>query len=651
MKWPPSDCTEGHSGHLVGVGLNGRVTNSSRFRRPRSRIAVVGVLLLALCAGIGGAFWYKKRANNDVTQARALAQSFVAALSAGTLAELPFADKAPDFAEQNKLLQNAATQLGRPTVTLSSFRQSGKTATANAVITREPTLGQKWAYTLPIALVKQSSWKVAADQRLIHPELPPGEKPETQVIAGERAGILDAKGAPLVEPRPVVVIGVEPRRISGPVSALTNKLAPLLDLSAGQLETRIKVAKPTEFVEIITLREADFQAKATALKQLTGLIFRDQKLPLAPTREFARALLGTVGPVTAEIVQNSKGQYQAGDNAGLSGLQRQYDKQLAGTKGISIKYKDKVLFSATSKPGKALPTTLEGSVQLAADSALAGVSAPAAIVGIRISTGAIAAVANSPATGLNRALLGRYAPGSTFKMISTLALLQKGLTTNETVPCPKEANVSGRKFTNYQDEEFGNIPFSRDFALSCNTAFVRLSTKLGKDDLRSTATLLGVGQKWSLGTEAFTGTVPQTASAVDLAATTFGQGRSEFSPVALAVATATVARGSYRAPTLINPASVSAAEKPLPTAVKEVQKLMRLVVTDGTGSSVAEVPGEPVSAKTGTAEFGGDSPPKTRAWLIGWQGDLAFAVLVEEGKSGGTVAGPIAAKFLAKATP
>ncbi len=612
---------------------------------------MVGLLVLALCIAAGGALWYQKRANNDATQARALAQSFVDALSAGTIVELPFADKAPGFAEQNKILQNSAIQLGRPTITLSAFRQSGDTATANAMITREPTPGQKWAYTLPISLVKQSSWKVAADQRLIHPEIPPGEKPEISVLAGERAGVLDAKGAPLVEPRPVVVIGVEPRRISGLVSDLTNKLAPLLDLSAGQLETRIKVAKPTDFVEVITLREADFQAKATALKQLPGLIFREQKLPLAPTREFARALLGTVGPVTAEIVKNSKGQYQAGDNAGLSGLQRQYDKQLAGSKGISIKYQNKVLFTATSKPGKALPTTLESSVQLAADSALAGVSAPAAIVGIRISTGAIAAVANSPATGLNRAFLGRYAPGSTFKMISTLALLQKGLTVNETVPCPKEANVSGRRFTNYQDEEFGNIPFSKDFALSCNTAFVRLSSKLGRDDLRATAATLGVGQKWSLGTEAFTGTVPQTASAVDLAATTFGQGRSEFSPVALAVATAAVARGSYRAPTLINPASVSATEKPLPTAVKEVQKLMRLVVTDGTGSSVAEVPGAPVSAKTGTAEFGTDSPPKTRAWLIGWQGDLAFAVLVEEGKSGGTVAGPIAAKFLAKATP
>jgi cell division protein FtsI/penicillin-binding protein 2 len=51
-------------------------------------------------------------------------------------------------------------------------------------------------------------------------------------------------------------------------------------------------------------------------------------------------------------------------------------------------------------------------------------------------------------------------------------------------------------------------------------------------------------------------------------------------------------------------------------------------------------------AKTGTAEFGSASPPQTHAWLVGYQGDVAFAVYVQEGKSGGTVAAPVALKFL-----
>ena len=75
---------------------------------------------------------------------------------------------------------------------------------------------------------------------------------------------------------------------------------------------------------------------------------------------------------------------------------------------------------------------------------------------------------------------------------------------------------------------------------------------------------------------------------------------------------------------------------------------MRGVVTDGTATNLKDVPGGPVHGKTGTAEFGNENPPKTRAWFVGYQGDVAFAVLVEEGKSGGTVAAPVAKDFLTR---
>ena len=74
--------------------------------------------------------------------------------------------------------------------------------------------------------------------------------------------------------------------------------------------------------------------------------------------------------------------------------------------------------------------------------------------------------------------------------------------------------------------------------------------------------------------------------------------------------------------------------------------MMRAVVTSGTGTAVTNVPGGPVYGKTGTAEFGSGNPPKTHAWFVGWQGSTAFAVFVERGAFGGTVAAPIAARFL-----
>ena len=73
---------------------------------------------------------------------------------------------------------------------------------------------------------------------------------------------------------------------------------------------------------------------------------------------------------------------------------------------------------------------------------------------------------------------------------------------------------------------------------------------------------------------------------------------------------------------------------------------MRLVVTGGTGTA-ANVRGQTVYGKTGTAEFGSGTPPATHAWFIGYRGELAFAVIVEGGGVGGRVAAPLAAKFLA----
>ena len=73
---------------------------------------------------------------------------------------------------------------------------------------------------------------------------------------------------------------------------------------------------------------------------------------------------------------------------------------------------------------------------------------------------------------------------------------------------------------------------------------------------------------------------------------------------------------------------------------------MRGVVTGGTGTALKSVPGGPVHGKTGTAEYGRGTPPPTHAWFTGYQGDVAFAVVVEGGGFGATTAAPLAAAFL-----
>jgi len=234
--------------------------------------------------------------------------------------------------------------------------------------------------------------------------------------------------------------------------------------------------------------------------------------------------------------------------------------------------------------------------------------------------------------------------------VTSLGLLdKKAVTPDDEVDCPKTKKVNGRSFKNSHDMVLGSVPFRTDFAKSCNTAFVNLAPKLGADGLRDASAKLGLGVKWDLGADAFTGTISPADSPTELAAATFGQGATAVSPLAMASATAAVARGQFVQPRLVtDPAPTSpAADGPklAESSVQPLRALMRAVVTNGTGTALADVPGKPVSGKTGTAEFK-DGEKETHAGFVGWQGDIAFAVMVQKGGAGAEAAVPIAQRFL-----
>jgi cell division protein FtsI/penicillin-binding protein 2 len=125
-----------------------------------------------------------------------------------------------------------------------------------------------------------------------------------------------------------------------------------------------------------------------------------------------------------------------------------------------------------------------------------------------------------------------------------------------------------------------------------------------------------------------------------------GQDRIVVTPLAMAGVAATVANGRWRQPRLLTTDPKVVGPPVDASDLNTVRSLMRLVVTNGTGIDLARTPGEP-RCKTGTAEFGTGNPPPTHAWFICYRGDLAISVLVEKGRSGGTVAAPIAARFFA----
>ncbi|MFS0704834.1 penicillin-binding transpeptidase domain-containing protein, partial [Cellulomonas sp. 179-A 9B4 NHS] len=95
--------------------------------------------------------------------------------------------------------------------------------------------------------------------------------------------------------------------------------------------------------------------------------------------------------------------------------------------------------------------------------------------------------------------------------------------------------------------------------------------------------------------------------------------------------------------------SAAPAGPPTPLTLDEataLRDMMRAVVTEGGAGLLADVPGEPVLAKTGTAQFGPEADLRNHAWMIAVQGDLAVAVFVAEGDYGSTTAGPLLRSFL-----
>jgi cell division protein FtsI/penicillin-binding protein 2 len=623
---------------------------------------VAGVVAVSAAAGAFAFVRHSEQTRLD-TEARMAADRFAGAWSRRDVLKVNYAGRTADQVAAS--FKSTTGGLGKAPVKVSvaSLTRDGDKATGTMSVAWTLTEGQTWAYTVPVTLQRDSTeiWDVVAKDTASM--WAPGVSAKAKLVAartwGKRGDVLDGKGAPILSVSKVHDVTIDPARAS---AATVAELEKLVNEPAGSLVAKLNAAKASGSkagIPVISLRDAAFQDLLPRLDALIGVVYPTRTQPVAaggPT--FARPLLGSFGPATAETIKNSKGRLVAGDYAGLSGLQGQYDKLLGGTPGVRVTASDKPdapLFEKPAVDGAPMTLTLDSKVQSAAEAALAGTKAvPSALVAVDVRTGDLLAVANSPAFGMNRALLSAYAPGSTLKVATTYSLLSKGLTPSTPVNCPKTLTVDGRTMRNYEGEVLGMVPFSVDFAHSCNTAFVALASKMGNSDVHDAAKALGIGAGWGnhLGIAgAFGGSVPVATSQTDRAATAFGQAKTSVSPAALAVMAASVARGSYIEPALIRtPAVPGASRSPKPLNAKvaaELRALMRLVVTKGTATPVlGSVPG--VFGKTGTAEFGNATPPATRAWFVGWQGNVAFAVLVEEGKSGAGVAAPIAKAFLAR---
>lgn len=164
------------------------------------------------------------------------------------------------------------------------------------------------------------------------------------------------------------------------------------------------------------------------------------------------------------------------------------------------------------------------------------------------------------------------------------------------------------------------------------------------------AAAMGLGVDHDRGFPAYFGQVPPPRSATEGAADLIGQGRILAFALTMAAVAASAQTGRAVVPHLLAETRPEAEpETPLTAAeAGALRSMMRAVVTEGSGTVLASLPGEP-GAKTGTAEYGEPGPDgalRTHGWMIAFQGDLAVAAFVEDGESGSSAAGPLLREFL-----
>ena len=630
----------------------------------RRRTFVATALSGALVATLGAGCSMLQSPPEPDDTARALAT----ALTTGDFGTIPLKGTSP--AKAGAFVKAAYKGLGtlRPAVSLSelSHAEGSERATATLFTRWDVSkTGTDWTYQTKVDLnLVDDAWQVAWSPQVVAPQLAPDETLDIARKWPRRADIVDTAGGKIMTEREVAVVGIDKTKVAGSQAAASaRRLATLLGIDPTRYAAKVAAAGAKAFVEALTLRQTDpvLEKNGDAIAAVKGALTVPALKVLGPSRTWAAPILGTVGEATAEQVQASKGTLEPGDSVGTNGLQFRYDAQLRGTPGLAVHavkrgadgsvLDKRELFAEVSTEGKPLTITLDPRAQSAAEAALAGQTKhPTALVAVRVSTGEVLAAAVGPAAnGSTLALAGKVAPGSTFKIASSLANLRKGATADTKLPCTDALTVNGRRFsnyTNYPEDKLGDITMQTALAFSCNTAFISQHEKVSQDDLAKAAESLGMGEKLDLPFTGFLGTVPATDDAVEHAASFIGQGRVEASPLTMAVVVASVMKGQTVRPVLVAGApALPGPTTPLqPAEAAALRQEMRAVVTEGSGKVLQQVGVQ--YAKTGTAEFGTKSPPDTHTWMVAGRGDIAIAAYNEVGDNGVTGSAPFILSLL-----
>jgi hypothetical protein len=546
------------------------------------------------------------------------ADRFFVALATGDTAAA--ADLSDNPSEAREALNSAwaglqATHLD--TQVLGS-KYTEDTGTVNYRYTWHLPKNRTWTYDGKLKMARdEGRWQIRWNSTDLHPRLGEHQRLELRADLPKRASVNEVGGTDVLTPGYLYHYTLDASKagafLISSARSVVDALRPFDNALDPQLlaEQASGTGKP---VDLITLRADDNNNVAPAIGTLPGVVITPQADLLPTDYHFAPAL---ISQVKKAVIDELDGQ--------------------AGWRVVSVNQNNvdlAVLNEVEPSPAPSVSISLDRAVQDAAQRAVDNQSRQAMIVVIKPSTGEILAVAqNAAADAIGPlATTGLYPPGSTFKMITAGAALERDMASpNTLLGCPGHLDIGQRVVPNYGGFDLGTVPMSRAFASSCNTTFAQLASQMPPRGLTQAANQYGMGLDYQIdGISTVTGSVPPTVDLAERTEDGFGQGRVLASPFGMAMVAATVAAGKAPVPKLIEgrPTNITGDTTPISDKMIEgLRPMMRLVVTNGTGKEIAGC-GQ-VYGKTGEAEFPGGS----HSWFAGYRGDLAFASLIVGGGS------------------
>jgi penicillin-binding protein 2 len=522
-------------------------------------------------------------------------------------------------------------------------------------------------------------------------------------VLAPRGKILDREGRTIVDNYPsfsALLLRDSSRDLAGDADLIAQGL----HLDANEVRARIRrfallpQYQPIFLKEDITPDELQFiEAHRNELPELDTIMAHRR---LYPRNGFMAHLIGYVGEVSEDMLNQPQFElYNAGDVVGISGVERQYNTMLMGQNGSRQALVDSHgrevgrLGETEAVPGKQLRLTVDIDLQIAAEEALAGKNG--AIVAMDPHTGEILAMVSGPSFDpndfavhvsrdqwnklvtdpdkplLNKAIQAQLAPGSTFKIIMSVAGWQENIAQTLHVNCTGGAEFYGRRFGCWVKGGHGAVTLEKAIYESCDVFFYTLAEKLGIDRIAKYATDLGLGEKTGIDLpNEVSGVMPsekwkwqtqrQKWFAGETISVGIGQGAIAITPVQLLRAISAISMGGRMVvPHVVNPEGLPPGyvETANYTQVKNVSiapdgwnfitdAMVKVLQPGGTSPSAA-IPGIEIAGKTGSAQivslatrarFKNSTDLAQNGWFVGFtprrNPDIVVCVLFQGGEHG-----------------